>query len=146
MLEILGRVHRDGVVHGDLKPENVLFQDGDLHLADFGLSRRIAQRSATLSVSLSLEDARLAGTLDYMAPEQREGEKPTPRSDVFAMGVILYELLMGERPQGVFAMPSKRHRGLPPIDGPDARVLARARPEAPLPGRRGHARVPASRA
>jgi serine/threonine protein kinase len=115
MLEILGRVHRDGVVHGDLKPENVLFQDGDLHLADFGLSRRIAQRSATLSVSLSLEDARLAGTLDYMAPEQREGQKPTPRSDVFAMGVLLYELLMGERPQGVFAMPSKRHRGLPPI-------------------------------
>src|SRR5581483_8497046 len=87
ILAVLGRVHREGIVHGDLKPENVLFtgDQGDRRehrgdqpfLADFGLSRRITQRSASLSVSLSLEDARLAGTLDYMAPEQRTGEKPT---------------------------------------------------------------------
>ncbi len=123
LLEILGRVHREGVVHGDLKPENVLFT---LHgaasgswaepfLADFGLSRRIAQRSATLSVSLSLADARLAGTIEYMAPEQREGAKPTPRCDVYALGVILHELVTGERPQGVFDLPGKKDPGLPPL-------------------------------
>ncbi len=116
ILDVLARVHREGIVHGDLKPENVLFTRGDqLFLADFGLSRRIAQRSASLSVSLSLEDARLAGTLDYMAPEQRAGDKPDARSDVYAAGVILYELLTGERPQGVFKMPSDLDPSLPPV-------------------------------
>ncbi len=116
ILDVLGRVHGEGIVHGDLKPENVLFDSrGTLHLADFGLSRRISQRSASLSVSLSLEDARLAGTLDYMAPEQRSGEKPTARSDVFAAGVIFYELLTRERPQGVFKMPSELDASLPPV-------------------------------
>jgi hypothetical protein len=116
ILEILSRVHKEGVVHGDLKPENVLFsRRGELHLADFGLSRRISQRSATLSVSLSLADARLAGTLEYMAPEQRDGEKPTARSDVYAVGVILHELLTGERPQGLMELPGRRDVTLPPL-------------------------------
>ncbi|HZV02823.1 MAG TPA: serine/threonine-protein kinase [Planctomycetota bacterium] len=116
ILAILARVHREGIVHGDLKPENVLYGErNQLLLADFGLSRRISQRSASLSVSLSLEDVRLAGTLDYMAPEQRSGEKPATRSDVYACGVILYELLTGERPQGVFKMPSEIDRSLPPV-------------------------------
>ncbi len=116
ILSILARVHREGIVHGDLKPENVLYGErNELLLADFGLSRRISQRSASLSVSLSLEDVRLAGTLDYMAPEQRSGEKPTTRSDVYACGVILYELLTRERPQGVFKMPSEIDRSLPPV-------------------------------
>ena len=116
IVEVCARVHREGVVHGDLKPENVLFdRAGKLYLSDFGLSRRISQRSASLSVSISLEDARLLGTLDYMAPEQRAGERPTPRSDVFALGVILYELLTGERPHGVFTMPGERDPSLPPV-------------------------------
>ena len=116
VLGILARVHEEGIVHGDLKPENVLLDRmGRAKLADFGLSRRITQRSGSLSVSLSLEDARLAGTLDYMAPEQRDGEKPTPRSDVYAMGVVFYELLTGERPQGVFKFPSERDARCPPV-------------------------------
>lgn len=124
ILEVLARVHREGVVHADMKPENVLFDaEGSLHLSDFGLSRRISQQTATLSVSLSLADARLAGTLDYMAPEQREGAKPTPGCDVFAVGVILHELLLGERPLGVLAKPSERDEHLPPLVD---RVLARA--------------------
>lgn len=119
ILSVLDRVHREGVVHGDLKPENVLFHDPETtvspQVADFGLSRRIAQRSASLSLSASLEDARIAGTLDYMAPEQRRGEPPTPRSDVFALGVLFHELLTGERPQGVFRPPSERDATLPPV-------------------------------
>jgi serine/threonine-protein kinase len=117
ILEVLDAVHEEGIVHGDLKPENVLFasERGSVKLADFGLSRRIAQKTATLSVSLSLDDARLAGTLDYMAPEQRAGEKPSTRSDIYAAGVVLYELLTGERPQGVFAMPSEKNAAIPPI-------------------------------
>jgi serine/threonine protein kinase len=115
LLEVLARVHREGVVHGDLKPENILLErDGSLRVADFGLSRRIAQRTATLSVSLSLEDARLAGTLDYMAPEQRAGQKPTAKSDVYACGVLLYELLTGVRPQGVFKLPGALSAAVPP--------------------------------
>jgi serine/threonine protein kinase len=116
LLEILTRVHREGIVHGDLKPENILFDaQGSPHIADFGLSRRMTQRTATLSVSLSRADARLAGTIEYMAPEQREGEKPSPRSDVYALGVILHELLLGERPQGVSLPPSVRDPRLPPL-------------------------------
>ncbi len=116
LLAILARVHQDGVVHGDLKPENLLFDAaGTLTVGDFGLSRRISQRSASLSVSLSLDDARIAGTLDYMAPEQRAGERPTTRSDVYAAGVILYEMLVGERPQGRFRMPCRVDRRIPPV-------------------------------
>ncbi len=124
VLELLTRLQREGIVHGDLKPENLLFdEEGALHVSDFGLSRKIAQQTATLSVSLSAADARLAGTIEYMAPEQRAGQKPSHRSDVYAVGVILHELLLGERPQGVAEPPSRRRPELP---GAVDRLLARA--------------------
>ncbi len=114
VLQPLARVHRQGVVHGDLKPENILVAGSvSLLLADFGLSRRISQRTASLSVSLSQEDARLAGTLDYMAPEQRRGERATTQSDVYACGVLLHELVTGARPQGRFRLPGADDPSVP---------------------------------
>jgi serine/threonine protein kinase len=129
LLELLAIVHREGIVHGDLKPENVLFDgSGAPRLSDFGLSRRSAQRTATLSLSRSLADLRLAGTVEYVAPEVRQGARPSPASDVFALGVLFHELLLGDRPQGVAARPEVRDPRLPPLVGHLLRRMLAADP------------------
>lgn len=87
-------VHAQGVVHRDLKPENVLINpDGGVILADFGIALRLASRRLTFS---HLSNA--VGTPDYMAPEQVRGERGDARTDVYALGVILFELLTGQVP------------------------------------------------
>jgi predicted Ser/Thr protein kinase len=79
--------HEKGVIHRDLKPANVMIDgNGRAHITDFGL--------ASLAGS---DDRRIAGTPAYMAPEQVTGEPATPRSDVYALGLIMYELFTGER-------------------------------------------------
>ena len=94
--------HRHGVVHRDLKPANILVeQNGAPKVLDFGLAR-LAE--GDLAVSLSTTDAgRLLGTLPYMSPEQALGdaERVDERSDVYALGVILYELITGRLPLDV---------------------------------------------
>jgi serine/threonine-protein kinase len=84
--------HREGVVHRDLKPENVLLDErGDAHVGDFGLAKSMAPGALTMSgAALS--------TAQYMAPEVAEGKPATPASDVYALGIILYEMLTGEPP------------------------------------------------
>ncbi len=80
---------------------------GEPKIADLGLSR--AQRRQLLGsgveASVRTEEARVRGTFDYLAPEIRKGEEITPASDVFALGVLAFELLMGKRPLGVFQLP-----------------------------------------
>ena len=92
VLRGLAVAHRGGLVHRDLKPENVLISDrGEVKLADFGLVRAVAQAGIT-STSVIL------GTAAYLSPEQVSTGDATPRSDVYSLGILTYELLTGTTP------------------------------------------------
>lgn len=92
VLSGLGVAHRAGLVHRDIKPENVLIaDDGEVKLVDFGLVRAIAEAGIT-STSVIL------GTAGYLSPEQVSGAPTGPRSDVYATGILAFELLTGTTP------------------------------------------------
>ncbi len=94
LAQTLEYVHGQGVVHRDLKPDNIVIgPDGNVTLMDFGIALRLASRRLTFS---HLSNA--VGTPDYMAPEQVRGERGDARTDVYALGVVLYELLTGRVP------------------------------------------------
>jgi serine/threonine-protein kinase len=109
----LSYAHTHGIVHRDVKPENILVHeralkegfaaDGVVKVTDFGLGRaatKTAVGSIMYSQDVDKESGQIAGTLDYMAPEQRSGAELDARADLYACGVMLYELLTGERPAG----------------------------------------------
>jgi serine/threonine-protein kinase len=108
VLAALGEAHRVGILHRDVKPANVLFDEaGGARLSDFGVAH-LGDVSTTAT-------AGVFGTLAYMSPEQRAGRPASARSDVFAVGVILREMLTGERPSpgdSPRAVPSEAHREL----------------------------------
>jgi serine/threonine protein kinase len=90
--EALGAAHERGMVHRDIKPQNVLLTDrDDAKVADFGIAR--AGSSVTISKTGSV-----MGTAGYMSPEQALGKPATPKSDLYSLGVVLYEALTGELP------------------------------------------------
>jgi serine/threonine protein kinase len=91
--QALAALHAEGVVHRDLKPGNVMLrEDGGIALIDFGLSKDAAQR-------LDLTERGLIfGTPHYMSPEQGHAEPTDPRSDLYSLGIILYEMLTGGKP------------------------------------------------
>ncbi|CAM5565743.1 Stk1 family PASTA domain-containing Ser/Thr kinase [Streptomyces pilosus] len=91
VLAALGAAHRAGFVHRDMKPENVLIgDDGRVKVADFGLVRAVDSVTNTTGTVL--------GTVSYLAPEQIEDGVADPRVDVYACGILLYEMLTGEKP------------------------------------------------
>ena len=96
LLRALTYLHRRGIIHRDLKPDNVLFISGLVKVVDFGL--------AVVRRHLGQSEHTLGGTLAYMAPEVLRGQPASEASDLFAVGVILYELLTGQHP---FHAPTK---------------------------------------
>ncbi|MBC8077887.1 MAG: serine/threonine-protein kinase PknK, partial [Chloroflexales bacterium] len=90
----LQAAHRAGVIHRDLKPANVLLdEDGNAYLADFGIAKDLARPEASLSLA-----GTFVGSPAYSSPEQIRAEAVTPQTDIYALGVLLYELLTGKRP------------------------------------------------
>jgi Tfp pilus assembly protein PilF len=100
IVSCLAEAHRHGIVHRDLKPDNIMVSEnvrGELRVKvlDFGLSKLVDLRMGS---SLTTQPGRLLGTPLYMAPEQVAGDEADERSDIYATGLILYELVAGERP------------------------------------------------
>ena len=88
----LAAAHAEGVVHRDLKPSNIMIEpSGRVVVMDFGLARADDQDVLT-------KTGAIMGTFQYMSPEQAKGEKADGRSDIFTVGIMLYELLTGQTP------------------------------------------------
>lgn len=101
--------HGAGIIHRDLKPENVLVAvDGSVKVTDFGLALPAGAGQDRLTLT-----GTSVGTVGYMAPEQLEGREVDARADLYSLGVILYELVTGIRPQGHFDRPRTIRRDLP---------------------------------
>jgi serine/threonine-protein kinase len=116
----LDYAHRHGVIHRDIKPENILLHDGSALVADFGIALAASKAGGTRMTETGMS----LGTPHYMSPEQAMGEREiTARTDVYALGCVLYEMLIGE----------------PPFTGPTAQaIVAKVLTEEPAPiiGRR----------
>jgi eukaryotic-like serine/threonine-protein kinase len=92
--EALEYIHRQGVAHRDLKPENVVVgKDDSIKLLDFGIAAKAGARRLTFG-----KLSRIMGTADYISPEQLKGKRGDGRSDLYALGVMLYEMLSGAAP------------------------------------------------
>ncbi len=122
----LDYAHRHGVIHRDIKPENILLHDGAALVADFGIALAVSRSDGA---SRMTETGLSLGTPTYMSPEQAMGERDLDaRTDVYALGAMLYEMLLGE----------------PPFTGPTAQaIVAKVMTEKPAPLAARRERIPA---
>ncbi len=146
----LAAAHRLGLVHRDLKPGNLMIGPGDrVKILDFGLVKRVAMSGEVMADALTAvlpesltAPGRLVGTPSYMSPEQARGERVDPRSDLFSLGCVLYEMLTGRRAfagenpiqvlSGVLTGEPAPADGLPPpVSHLLARLLAKDPDERP---------------
>ena len=130
--------HRDGVLHGDLKPENIMLPDDgeaevEAKVLDFGVARLISRdthvRVKGDGAGTATVSEPVVGTPAYMAPELLRGDSPDERTDVFSIGVIAYEMLIGDLPFGggsVAEVALAQARGLPPAIETLPAALSRA--------------------
>jgi TolB-like protein/Tfp pilus assembly protein PilF/tRNA A-37 threonylcarbamoyl transferase component Bud32 len=110
----LAYAHEHSVVHRDIKPGNILLSDGHARIADFGVARAISEAGGEKVTATGMA----VGTPAYMSPEQASGEEVDARSDLYALGCVLYEMLAGE----------------PPLTGPTPQaIVARRMAETPSP-------------
>src|SRR5215210_1518311 len=125
--------HDNGFVHRDVKPGNILVtREGRVKVADFGIARALAESALTLPGTT-------LGSVHYFSPEQARGELATPQSDIYSLGIVLFELLTGRRPwtgdtaaaiatarlTGAVPSPSSVHGGIPPtLEAIDQKAMA----------------------
>ena len=111
----LAVAHARGIIHRDIKPGNVLLaRDGRVQVTDFGIARALAEAQMTLPGTT-------LGSVQYMSPEQARGEPATERSDIYSLGVVLFEMLSGRRPfEGDSAASIALARLTPPVPMPSA--------------------------
>lgn len=115
--EALNYAHANGVVHCDIKPGNILLTEtGRVKIADFGISRVMQEENTGLT-------GLVVGTPAYMSPEQIKGERPTPLTDMYALGIVMWHCLMGAPPytRGDIAY-QHVHVPLPPLEGVDPQL------------------------
>jgi serine/threonine protein kinase len=134
ILEALRAAHNAGIVHRDLKPENIMIRwDGYLKVLDFGLAKRtpgmaLLQTESTLTADLS-QPGEIVGTIAYMSPEQILGREADARSDLFAFGIVFYEMLTGTYPwprqSGIDRMHAILHDDPPPTESLWSGILAK---------------------
>jgi serine/threonine protein kinase len=120
----LDHAHNKGYIHRDVKPDNVLFkEDGSLVLTDFGIARATEDHSQLTQVG------KIVGTPKYMSPEQAKGEPIDARSDLYSLGIVLYEMLTGEVPfhgEDALSLGIKHIQALPellPLDVEDFQTV-----------------------
>jgi serine/threonine protein kinase len=106
LAQALARAHREGITHRDIKPSNVMLTDVGIKLLDFGLAK-LRDRGDPPAPGSPLDDqptvvalspeGTLVGTISYMSPEQLEGRVVDARTDIYALGLIVYEMITGQR-------------------------------------------------